>query len=233
MAKFIIEKGGTFEPAPGKKDKNTEATDSRIDWRFKLSDKCDCAFLVSVFYVTDTNGNIVDPKVGLHQNEWVEPSHGGFNVDGCVVDTPAFKKKLYKDDPDLPIKCVAYRAQSRKGDLIEGYDQPDTVKNGYRQFFETAVICFDREAKGEYVVLGTMRWKDTDKVEIMRTADGEIDRKKPSRRFKKAVADWIKRFGNDCKGRCAEMKEAEKKKAKEKAEKEEKKGGKKPAKKGK
>ena len=220
---IVYKKGGTFEPEPGKKGKNTEAaTTRRIEWRFKVTSKCRCVFLVSVFHIRK-DGKKVTLKEGLRPDPPFEPPHGGFHVNEYAVDTPRRQPQENKNGHKPPITCVGYLQQERKGDIVTGHDQPRFAKQGYTEVFETAAICFDRESDGRYVVLRSMKWEINGALKIIKKR-GKIDRGKPSAKFVKAVEDWISRFGNDCRCRC--LKETEAREAAEKEAKKEKGDGK-------
>ncbi len=209
---FKFKKGGSFKGKGGQKASGI-FKESRMIWRFYVDKNVNCQkiCLVSVFHFRGKDKKIVVPaKKGFSQN-YIDSNtqprhentlpHGGKDVNGYALDTP-----FYHPFTERKVECPCYPGKYRineKGQEddkakrhIGGADPANAQKTGFVEYFETAVICFDKKP---YVVLNSMKWRtDGRKAEFLNgkgkpTKSGKVeDLGDASPAFKRALLNWIK-----------------------------------------
>jgi len=210
---FKFKKGGSFK-GKGTQNPTSIRDDSEMKWRFYVDKNVACKklCLISVFHFKDKNKKIVKPaREGfsksyrrahtLPRHENTLP-HAGEDVNGYSVDTPFYDPFL-----EQKIECPCYPGNYRINDKgkkddkakkhIGGGDIANAQRNGFVEYFETAVVCLDKKP---YVILNSMKWRtDGKKAAFLDKKGGLIKSGKvqdlgdASDAFKRALLDWIKR----------------------------------------
>lgn len=203
-------------------EKPTGFGNGSMNFVFELDKECACntPCLLSVWHLLDikTGALKTEPfaeKEGGFSDGYNPPRgfpHGGKHVGGYGVDTPRCRivdDKFYKNGCPCMIGSK-FDADNRR---LTGRDAPNAMKVGVSELFETVVICLKED--GSFEILGSMRWiaaRSTEgfvKIEILKTPpgkDGKTDWGDISPPAKKAIADWINRFGGDCAKQMADPK---------------------------
>lgn len=204
LAGYTYKNGGSFAKSK-EVQPHPRMRIGRVDWRFDFNGKvkCDCACFVSVFHFEDPEtGNLLTPQSAGFIDGFDPPGYGlphdghqvyGYSVDAGSKKAPA--KRLVPPWPARKCPCDLTGKRLKGPDRLEGHDQPTAVRRGVVAIYETAVVCLK---KRPFEILGSMVWKAFEgKVEILKKGGG-VDRGDASLPYKRALNDWIEKFGNDC-----------------------------------
>lgn len=213
---YVYKRGGSFDKTTTPPSKSNLFGTATIKWVFELSGdpKCECLCLVSVFSLErEATGELVGMNEGFADPDSVGLGlglpHEGGGVDGYAVDA-GVRKFGEKPKPHYPLvarhcPCDLTQKASPKAKpkRITGHDHPSVaLAPGIRQHFETALVCLDRRP---YRVLGSMRWRRDGPDLVIEKRRGRVNWGDASAPFKRALDDWMRRFGQFC---CTDLNSA-------------------------